>query len=81
MTVKISVELTERQIALAEEQMRFLGHDTLSSYFAALIEGKAADADAASAIRSRMEVPDENWLNQEEFWKGYDERRETRTKK
>lgn len=81
MAVTISIELSERQLALAEEQMRTLGHDTLSSYFAAIIEERAVSIDTAAISRSRDEAPDDRWLNQEEFWKGYDEEREARTKK
>ena len=60
--------------------MRSLGHESLSSYIASIIEERAAKIDTGAASRSRDEVPDDRWLNQEEFWKGYDEDREARSK-
>lgn len=79
MAVKVSIELSEQQLALAEEMTRSLGYQDLSSFLAAMIEEVAAHNGGSNA--SRDEVPDDRWLNQEEFWKGYDEQRKARTKK
>ena len=79
MALKVLIELSERQLAQAEEQMRALDYEDLSSFLAAMIEELAAHNDGTS--RSGAEVVDDRWLNQEEFWKGYDKQREARTKK
>jgi hypothetical protein len=82
MNVNISIELSERQKALAEEQMRNSGFDTLSAYFASLIESDSSShdpvADMRDVIRQRLTLPDDQWLSSDEFWAGFEARRKAR---
>lgn len=79
MNVKISIELSEQQLEFAE---RLVSQGTYAS-ISDLVQDQIRDlmlgaddidgepdpvAAMADEIRSRAELPDDQWLTQEEFW-------------
>lgn len=84
MNVKISIELTENQLEFAERLVREGNYASVSELVQEQIrdlmlgeDEKPADEDPVMAmkdeIRRRMELPDDQWLTEEEFEKHYEE--------
>jgi antitoxin ParD1/3/4 len=88
MNVKISIELPENQLEFAERMVREGNYASVSEIMQEhvrdlmLAEHDKTTDDPVMAmkeeIRRRLETPDDQWLNEEEFWKSFEERRQAR---
>lgn len=82
MNVKISIELPENQIAFAERKVREGGYGSVSEVIAEsmrdtmLSENDRTEVDPLlgwkDEIRRRLELPDDQWLSEEEFEQHFD---------
>jgi antitoxin ParD1/3/4 len=83
MNVKISIELPESQLEFAERKVREGAYASVSELVAEQIrdimlaeEGAASNTDPVAAmadeIRRRMELPDDQWLSEDEFEKRFE---------
>lgn len=84
MNVKISIELPERQLEFAERKVREGAYTSVSEVVAEGLrdlmladQGLRVDEDSLLAmqdeIRRRMELPDDQWLTEEEFEQQFNE--------
>jgi antitoxin ParD1/3/4 len=82
MNVKISIELLETELEFAERKVREGGYASLSEV---ILEGLRGDMRAEQVgtedesllamkdeIRRRLELPDDQWLSEEEFDEHFD---------